>query len=287
MAAKVRWYKDAWWVRVHQDGKRIDRRVGPSKADKRLAEDMVRKANAKLVLGKFSSNDRDAKTPVPFRGFAESWLRREIEIPLERQIGGHVAAGTARAYRLQVDVHLGPHLGEQDIRKIGLREVQAFYDHCIDTGRPRSAKSIDMALNVFRLVLRHAVGQAIVEWNAVEHWKRSHPRRRSSAATSIEANKLFTAEELSGLLAVTRRDAALYYPLVLFLADTGARIGEASALTWDDTALAAAILATLESPPRASDMRAAAERFRPDPIVDTYLELLLGDGRSAGQSAPG
>jgi hypothetical protein len=46
----------------------------------------------------------------------------------------------------------------------------------------------------------------------------------------------------------------------------------------DDAALGAAILATLESPPAASDMRAAAERFRPDPIVDTYLEVLLGDG---------
>jgi glycosyltransferase involved in cell wall biosynthesis len=44
----------------------------------------------------------------------------------------------------------------------------------------------------------------------------------------------------------------------------------------DDAALAAAIIETVASPPSAERMRAAAERFRPDPIVDTYLDILLG-----------
>ena len=36
---------------------------------------------------------------------------------------------------------------------IGLQEIQALYDHFLESGRPGSAKSIDMALNVLRMVL--------------------------------------------------------------------------------------------------------------------------------------
>ena len=58
MASKVRWHKEAWWVRTHHKRKRHDRRVGPSKADKQLAEEIARKTNAQLLLGKFSLRGR-------------------------------------------------------------------------------------------------------------------------------------------------------------------------------------------------------------------------------------
>ena len=50
MAAKVTWYRDAWWVRTRWAGNRKkDRRIGPSKADKRAAEEIAKKINAALV----------------------------------------------------------------------------------------------------------------------------------------------------------------------------------------------------------------------------------------------
>gem|GEM_PF-5217205 len=69
-------------------------------------------------------------------------------------------------------VHLGPHFKDVEVRSIGLAEVQRFYDHCIDTGRPRSAKSIDMARNVLRLSLSHARGQGLVEADRVARIRR-------------------------------------------------------------------------------------------------------------------
>ena len=61
-----------------------------------------------------------------------------------------------------------------------VKHVQGFYAHCVDKGRPKSAKSIDMALNVLRLILGDAVGQELIEHNPVEVWKRGRPRRRTS-----------------------------------------------------------------------------------------------------------
>jgi integrase len=236
MAAKVRRDdKGVYWVVVHHDGRRRKKRVG---RDKRLAEEIARKIQARLVLGDFTM-ETEQKASVPFRRFARDWLRREVELPIERGLEGHHAPGTARVYRLQVEIHLGPHFKDVDVRSIGLAEVQRFYDHCIDTGRPRSAKSIDMALNVLRLILSHARGQGLVETNAVQAWKSGRPRRRSSSSVAVAPEKVLSAEELGAVLRVAEADFPHFYPLVLFLADTGARLGEALALRWIDVDLEA------------------------------------------------
>jgi hypothetical protein len=41
MAAKVIWYREAWWVRTHHARKKQERRIGPRKADKRIAEQIA------------------------------------------------------------------------------------------------------------------------------------------------------------------------------------------------------------------------------------------------------
>jgi integrase len=204
---------------------------------RRSEPDRQSQINAKLALGEFRPTDESEREPVHFSEFAESWLQREIEMPLGRGFKGHVAHGTARAYRLQVDVHLSPYFQSRNIREIGLQEIQGFYDHCLDVGRPKSAKSIDMALNVLRLVISHAIGQGLVESNSVEVWKRRRPRRRSSSNLKVPANKLMSADDLQRVLDTAEAIFPDFYPLILFLADTGVRIGEAAALRWVDVDL--------------------------------------------------
>jgi integrase len=134
-------------------------------------------------------------------------------------------------------VHLSPYFQRCDIREIGLQEIQGFYDHCLDVGRPKSAKSIDMALNVLRLVISHAIGQGLIESNAVEIWKRRRPRRRSSSSPRVPANKVMSAEDLYLFLETAEVETPDSFPLILFLADTGVRFGEAAALRWVDVDL--------------------------------------------------
>ena len=64
MAAKVKWERGAWWVFTHYEGKRKKRRVGPTKAHQRDAEEIARKINAALALGTFAPNAVTAK-PLP------------------------------------------------------------------------------------------------------------------------------------------------------------------------------------------------------------------------------
>jgi hypothetical protein len=104
MAAKVRFINGSWWVVVHHQGRRRKKLIGK---DKRTAERVAKQIQAKLVLGEFDVQ-RGGERKVPFSGFAEDWLRREVEIPIERNQKEHLAPGTARVYRLQVDLHLSP-----------------------------------------------------------------------------------------------------------------------------------------------------------------------------------
>ncbi len=235
MAAKVRRdSKGIYWVVIHYEGRRIKKRVGTSQ---RVAQKVAEEIQAKIVLGEFDANEPN-ESEVPFAAFAQGWLWREVELPIERNLRDRLASGTARVYRLQVDVHLTPYFGTSDLRSLSLREVQGFYDHCLDSGRPRSAKSIDMALNVLRLVLSHAQGQGIVGENAVEQWKAGRPRRRSSSTLAVATDKVLAAAELEGVLEIAEASYPRHFPLVLFLADTGARFGEAAALRWGDVDLA-------------------------------------------------
>jgi integrase len=96
-----------------------------------------------------------------------------------------------------------------------------------------------MALKVLRLVLSHARGQGIVGENAVEQWKAGRPRRRSSSTPAVTPDKVLAANDLERVLEIAEVSYPRHFPFVLFLADTGARFGEAAALRWSDVDLAA------------------------------------------------
>ena len=63
MAAKVVWYREAWWVRTRWGGnKKRDRRAGTTMADKRRAEKIAEQINARLALGTFEPNGEREKS---------------------------------------------------------------------------------------------------------------------------------------------------------------------------------------------------------------------------------
>jgi integrase len=215
------------------------RRVGPTEADKRLAGKIAEQINAALALGQYAP-EKSEEQPVPFDRFAKDWVHREVMLPIERGIEGHLARGSARSYELQVRVHLIPFFRNRDVREIKVADIQAFYNHCIDTGRPRSRQSIELVLTRLRQILGEAKAQGILELNPVEGWKRDKAgkgRRRSTKAREVSRDEVFAADELAHLLTLAEREASAYFPLILFLADTGARFGEATALRWIDVDL--------------------------------------------------
>jgi integrase len=237
MGVRTRFDRGAWWVIVHHRGARWKKRVGSSKE---AALEVARGTQRRLASGEFDGGKPATQAPIPFSEFAVRWLRSEVELPIERGLDDHLAPGTAGVYRLQVDTHLSPYFGSKDVRGIGPRDVQGFYDRCLETGRPRSAKSIDMALAALRLILSHARAQGLMRTNAVEEWRRGRRRgrRRGMGSQRVGASRILSAAEVGRLLEVLAQDAPRYWSLTLFLADTGARFGEAAALRWPDVDLA-------------------------------------------------
>ena len=63
MAAKVQFYRKAWWVMTHHAGKRKRKRVGPTKVHKREAEAIAQKVNAAIALGTFVTTIRPQSLP--------------------------------------------------------------------------------------------------------------------------------------------------------------------------------------------------------------------------------
>ena len=137
-------------------------------------------------------------------------------------------------YSSALAVHLVPYFKGRDLRRIQLRQVQAFYDHCSDRGRPPAARTIEKILTTLSQILSHALRSGLVESNPVDAWKRSRRRRRRSLVTTVRPDQVLSLEELQRFLATARRENACQFPMILFLADTGARLGEAVAVRWTD-----------------------------------------------------
>ena len=83
MAAKVRRdAKGVYWVVIHYEGRRVKKRVG---RDRRLAEQVAKKLQAKLVLGELKSDPPKEATvpfgPSPSSGCVAKWNCRSSGAP--------------------------------------------------------------------------------------------------------------------------------------------------------------------------------------------------------------
>ena len=231
MGAKIRFDRDAWWVVVHHRGRRWKKRVG---GDKRLAGEVAKQIQARLVLGEYDDGKPAEDAPVLFQDFATRWLRTEVVLPSERGIEGSLAPNSVRQRGQTLRTYLLPFFGPLDVRKIRVADVQRFYDERIEAGEPRSPRTLEIVLGTLRRILLHAQAQELVATNAVSDWKELRGRRRGIGIRALPRERVLTGSELAQLLAVARDDFSTAHPLVLFLADTGCRIGEAIGLRWSD-----------------------------------------------------
>jgi len=142
----------------------------------------------------------------------------------------------SRNRKIFIEKHLIPFFGAQDVDAIRPADIQRFHDDVMERGEisPSTANTI---LGTMRLILAHAHMQELISSNAVDAWKSGRGRRRGAGIKPVSREKVLTPVELEKLLAAAHRHYPKYYPMVLLLADTGARIGEASALRWGDVDL--------------------------------------------------
>ncbi len=222
MAAKVKFDRGAWWVFTHFDRKRKKKRIGPTKANKREAEEIAKKINAALALGTFSPHDGKDKS-IP----CDTELRRWCDT-----YGPTLKRSSEIAARGLIENHLVPGFGPSDLRELTESDLLKFIRSKLDEGL--SPKTIKNALSILRRVCSLAVRDRRMERNpaaGIGDLMRRVDRRLS---TEVKKVAVWTRQEVSALLDLARKHEPAFYPALLFLFSTGVRRGELLGLQWRD-----------------------------------------------------
>ena len=196
-----------------------------------------------IDLGRTPDGKRDQKRRrgFPTRKAAEEAMARELH---ERRTGAYIEptkltlgeylekwldetergrlAHTTYTYRSIVSNRIIPHLGSVPLAKLTPLDVQACYRALGEAGY--APKTIRLTHTVLRQALAQAVRWRLVPTNSADAADLPAARR-----TEIVA---WTAEQARTFLGATTDDER--HPLWRLMLDSGMRLGEALALTWDD-----------------------------------------------------
>lgn len=219
MAVKVREWKSAWWIFIHHKGRRKARRVGAGKEGKRAALAAAEKIQAKLALGETALLEDSRAPALVFADYAQGWLRSYVAVYLK--------PGTQEKYETILRKHWFPHLGRLPLSAITRDRVKTVLGEKLAGGlKPSTVKG---ALNVLRACLNAAVEDACLTGNPA-----ARLGKFASCSGETREIEIFSREELTTLLSTAAREFPDVYPIVLTLARTGLRIGEALTLQMDD-----------------------------------------------------
>jgi integrase len=233
MGVKVRQRDGAWWLFIDHHGKRKAKRVGEGKQGKKAAELAATKIAARLAEG--GGIGLGSPAPVPtFAVLAEEWLR------IHPATTG-ISIATIEDYRSLVTHHLVPFFGSTPVSELDYAAIERFIvakrapggsrrwtDRALGVGRLRNT------LKVLRLILARAVTvYKILPANpAAGRWR--------VGGNAEESADPFTRPEREAILAHAEDVGGERFGTMLRLwAQTGLRLGEVSALQYQDIDLKA------------------------------------------------
>ncbi len=226
MAAKVCWYRDAWWVRTRWTAggkaKKKDRRIGTTKAAKRDAEAIARQVNAALLVGTFEA-DTARETAIPLGPHLREWHRRySVTFKPRYQ---ETSLGL-------IETHLVPFFGEMDLKAVREQDLLDYIGVKLDAGL--APATILNGLSIIRRVFNLAVRDELVLRNPAARLGELMRRVDRSMAPEVRVVTAWTREEAETLLRLAAEHEPRFAPLLRFLLSTGARRGEALGLRWED-----------------------------------------------------
>jgi len=222
MAAKVIWYREAWWVRSRFNGRKKEKRFGPAQSDKRRANDAMRQINARIELEKFGIFQPE-QDPLPCTEQMNRWL--ETYRPT-------LKSTTAVSFNGLVRNHLGPHFGSRDLREIKEADLLRFVSLLQTKGlAPATIKNI---LSFLRIVYNSLIREERLTKNPAAHLGRIMRSVQNASAKETMIRQAWSHEEAATLLETCREHEPKFAPLLELLFATGLRRGEALGLQWAD-----------------------------------------------------
>lgn len=215
-----------WWIFINYQGKRKAKKIGH---DKRIAQEVAKKIEAKLTLGEMSL---DQKVPT-LKEYVDGWH----DVKGEYQQGWYektallsLKHSTYRSYRLMIDHDLYPAFGSKPINTITSRMISDLISKKIRSGaKSNTARNIKNCLSA---IMRHAVNpDGYLSTNTARGVPIPKPEDEKQRD---DVHDPFTWDEREVIEQRFLSDFPDFYPLVLCGFRTGLRIGELIALQWQD-----------------------------------------------------
>jgi integrase len=217
-----------FWIFINHQGKRKSKKIGK---DKRLANEVAKKIEAKLTLGDLGViNEDNVKIPTlgeyifgweDNEGYHAGWLNTVAKLSLK--------SSTRLGYKHIIKNHVVPAFGSKAINEINPRMIDNFIYKLFNKGlRSSTNKNIKNCLSA---ILRHAYKHGgYIESNPARGIEIPRPEDEKAARVPDP----LTWNERDVLESVFRERFPRYSPLVICGFRTGLRIGELIALKWED-----------------------------------------------------
>jgi integrase len=208
-----------WWVYVDHHGQRRAKKIG----EKKLAQEIASKIQARLVLGDAGFLKKDQENEIPtFKQYVYGWESNPADLGwFEKVAKLSLKNSTVTGYKRILETQLIPTFGSTHLNEITSRAIGDFIYAKITGGlRSGTVKNIKNCLSA---ILQHALTpDGYINVNPARGVIVPHPE---SEVPSREPNP-FTWEEREHLENIFLKHFPRYYPLILCGFRSGCRIGE-------------------------------------------------------------
>jgi len=206
-----------WWVFINHHGRRKAKKIGK---DKKVAEDIAKKIEAGLVLGKVNLGNEGPKKNYPlFMEYAATWIK--VIIPATCK------PSTLRDYKGILKNHVLPEFGEKPVDEITRLMVKRFLMKKINEGFASS--TVTHIKNAISGVLNLALDDEMIFSNPAHSIGKIFKKQQQKLAI-----RPYTSLELISLLDSVKKHCPEQYPMYLTMARTGIRLGECLGIQWKD-----------------------------------------------------
>ena len=214
MGVKVQFFRGAWWIVVHHNGRPKKKRIG---RDRETAERVARSLREKLVRGELSL-EPVAEGQV-LEAYAKNWLKT---------VKDSLKASTFLFYEANLTRHIFPMLGPRQVASLRRADCRDL----VARGRAKGLKvsTVRGIARTLSTILTQAVEDELLTANPALRLGK-YLRQADDPEPEIRP---FTRDEAAVIVDTARARFPEWYPWVLCGLRTGMRAGELLALQWGD-----------------------------------------------------
>ncbi|MGH7844506.1 MAG: tyrosine-type recombinase/integrase [Candidatus Binatia bacterium] len=183
--------------------------------------------------GDISKGDFVAPSDITVKDIAEAWYKRKKD-------AGSYRYGTLHNWRIHIDKHVAPNLGESRIQAVSVEEIENAAAAWAKAASSKEANKILTTLSaIFKLAQRYGPLQG--KANAAQLAERLKLSNEDAEVEEVLPDQVYSEGELKKLIQATE-PGSFERALVMVPTFTGMRIGEVLGLTWPSVDFKAGVI---------------------------------------------